>query len=275
MAEVGKVSPARKKKAMNRVERDIIPVSEATPYCRVLAYGRSKHGKTRFACSTGLIGIPTLVVDVNEEGTKSVIDYPNCFVYPLKKWDQLSWVYWYLKEGNHPYKAVVIDTLTQVQHACMKFVLMEAEDRDPNRPASMARRQDWGQMGELMKPMILNFRNLPMHVTFVCQERIDKGSDEDEEATNRRVPDLSPSVRGVALAAVEVIGRVYQREVRTAKKGDKKETTKWETRMLVGAHEDYDTGNRTGTKLPRVIRNPTMKMMIEASQPKENPDGEE
>lgn len=266
---VGEVSEVAKRKAINRVKKQIVPVAEATPWVKVLVYGRSKHGKTRFAAS----GPKTIVVDINEKGTKSIQTYPGCFVYHVSKWEQLSWVYWYLREGGHEFQTVVIDTLTQAQTLCMKTVLKEAEDRDPNRPPSMPRRQDWGQMGELMKAQILNYRNLEMHVVFVCQERIDKGSDEDEETTNRRVPDLSPSVRGIALAAVELIGRVYQREVRAVKKGAKKESSKWETRMLIGAHDDYDTGNRLGAKLPRIIRNPTMTMIIEAS--KENSDGED
>lgn len=266
---VGEVSEVRRRKAINRVKKDIVPVSEATPWVKALVYGRSKHGKTRFAAS----GPKTIVIDINEKGTKSIQSYPGCYVYRVSKWEQFSWVYWYLREGKHDFQTVVIDTLTQAQGLCMKTVLKEAEDRDPNRPPSMPRRQDWGQMGELMKAQILQYRNLEMHVVFVCQERVDKGSDEDEETTNRRVPDLSPSVRGIALAAVELIGRVYQREVRAVKKGSKKEGSKWETRMLVGAHDDYDTGNRLGAKLPRVIRNPTMQMIIDAS--KENTDGED
>lgn len=272
MAEIGKVSEVRKRKAISRVAKDIVPVSLATPYVKVLVYGRSKHGKTRFASS----GPKTLVLDANEKGTKSIQNYPNCFVYHASKWEQVSWVYWYLKEGNHDYETVVVDTLTQVQLMCMQFILHEAEDRDPNRPSSTPRRQDWGQLGELMRPLIFNYRNLPMNVVFVCQERVDKGSDDDDEATNRRVPDLSPSVRGAALAAVELIGRVYQKEVRTVNKKTKRESSKWETRMLVGAHEDFDTGNRMGVKLPRILRNPTMDMIMEASKNRtENTDGEE
>lgn len=266
-----RVSEVAKRKAINRVKRDVVPVGDATPWVKILVYGRSKHGKTRFAAS----GPSTLVVDVNEKGTKSIRSYPGCYVYPVSKWEQLSWVYWYLREGNHEYQTVVIDTLTQAQSLCMRQVLREAEDRDPNRPPSMPRRQDWGQSGELMKDMIFKYRNLPMHVVFVCQERVDRGSDEDEETTNRRVPDLPAGPRAAALAAVELIGRVYQREVRAVKKGARKESSKWETRMLVGAHEDYDTGNRVGYALPRIMRNPTMQDIIDASTDKEPTNGNE
>lgn len=260
-----------KAKGIARMKKKIVHVRDANPECKVLVYGRSKHGKTRFASS----GPNTIILDINEKGTKSVRTY-DAHMISIESWEELTFAYWMLKEGNHEFKSVVIDTLTQAQHLCMRHVLNDAEDRDPNRPASMPRRQDWGQMTELMKPIVWNFRNLPMNVIFVCQERIDKSSeDDDDEVMIRRVPDLSPGVRGVALAAVEVIGRVYQKEIRVVNKKTKKEVGKWETRMLIGAHDEYDTGNRIGLELPRIIRNPTMTQVIEASLNKETTNGED
>jgi hypothetical protein len=121
-------------------------------------------------------------------------------------------------------------------------------------------------MTELMRPIIFNFRNLPMHVVFVCQERVDRGSDEEEESGEVRpriVPDLSPGLRADAMGSVEIMGRVYRRAVRRGK--GKKATTVWETRMLVGDHEDYETKDRTG-QLGYIVKDPSMDMMIEASK---------
>lgn len=251
-----------KARAILKIKKGIVPVSQATPYVKVLVYGRNGKGKTRFAASSSQG--PTLILDINEEGTQSVRNYPDAFMYPIKSWADLTYAYWYLKEGDHPYKTVVIDTLTQAQGLCMKHVLKEQEDRDPNRPPSMPDRRSWGQMGELFKPVILNYRNLPMNVVFVCQERVDKSGDDDDDTTNRIVPDLSPSVRGVAMGAVGIMGRIYKKEVRTVNKKSKKEVSKWQTRMLVGPHEDFETKDRTGV-LPHIVRNPTMDMMTQAS----------
>lgn len=251
-------------KAIKRFEKGIIPVSESVPYVRVLWYGRNGRGKTRLACSTGIAGVKTLILDVNEEGTQSVKRYPNCFVRPIKRWEEFVWAYWYLKTGNHDYGAVVIDTVTQVQKICMRQILNEAEDRDPNRPPNAPERRQWLQMTETLRPFIYDFRNLPMHVIFVCQERLDRGSDdedEDSEIRARYVPDLSPGLRGDAMAAVGVMGRVYRRPRRVGK--GKKERVVWETRALVGDHDDYETKDRTG-QLGRIVRNPTMAQVIEA-----------
>jgi phage nucleotide-binding protein len=249
-----------KSSAIDKFAKGIVPVADAQPYAKVLIYGRNGKRKTRTGAASGL---RTLIIDVNEEGTRSVASFPNCDVRTIKTWEEFVWAYWYLKEADHDYEVVLIDTLTQVQKLCMKRVLNEAEDRDPNRPPNNPERRQWGQMTETLRPYIYDFRNLPMHVVFVCQERLDKGSDDDEdsEIRARYVPDLSPGLRGDAMSAVGIMGRMFVRPVRSGK--GKREKVKWEARMLVGDHDDYETKDRTN-ELGYIVRNPTMKKLIEA-----------
>jgi phage nucleotide-binding protein len=246
--------------SISKFEKGILPVADVPAYAKVLLYGKNGKRKTRTAAKSGL---KTLIIDVNEEGTRSVASYPNCEVRRIKTWEEFVWGFWYLKEGNHDYEVVLVDTLTQVQKLCMKMVLNQAEDRDPNRAPNTPERRQWNQMTETLRPFIYDFRNLPMHVVFICQERIDKGSDDDEEAEikARYVPDLSPGLRGDAMSAVGIMGRMYVRAVRTGK--GKREKVKWEARMLVGDHDDYETKDRTN-QLGYIVRNPTMKKIIEA-----------
>lgn len=260
MAPVRKGKKANTELGVKKFAKGIIPVSEASPYARVLVYGRNGKGKTRFAASSGL---KTLIIDVNEEGTKSIRSYPNVDVRPIKTWEEFVWAYWYLRAGNHDYQCVVIDTLTQVQIICMKQILNEAEDRDPNRPPNTPERRQWLATTETMRPFIYNFRNLPMHVVFVCQERVDSNEDEEGEVTTRYVPALSPGLRGDAMSAVDFMGRIYRRPVRKGK--GKKETRTWEPRMLVGDHDDYETKDRSGS-LGYIVANPTMEKFINATQ---------
>lgn len=249
-----------KTSAIQKFEKGIVPVNEAQPFAKVLLYGKNGKRKTRTAANSGL---RTLIIDVNEEGTRSVSSYPNCEVRTIKTWEEFVWGYWFLKEGNHDFEVVIIDTLTQVQKLCMRRVLNQAEDRDPNRPPNTPERRQWNQMTETLRPYIYDYRNLPMHVVFVCQERVDKGSDEDEdsEIKARYVPDLSPGLRGDAMSAVGVMGRMFVRQVRVGK--GKREKVRWEARMLVGDHDDYETKDRT-YQLGYITRKPSMKKIIEA-----------
>lgn len=238
------------------VRKRIVPVSEVDPYTRVLAFGPNKKGKTRFGAS----GPNTLIIDINEKGTRSVRNF-SAHVFHALSWSDIAYAYWFLKAGDHEFETVCIDTATQMQHICMKQVLKESGDRDPMKDANTPVQRDWLKVSELMKPMILNFRNLPMHCVFLAQER---SVDDEESGETQKVPDLSPGSRGTLMASVDVIGRVFTKEVRVINKKTQRETKKWETLMLVGQHDGYPTGNRMN--LPRVIRNPTMQTFIDADK---------
>lgn len=246
-----------KARAIAAVKKRIVPVSKAEPHLKVLVYARNGMGKTRFAATAP----KPLIIDVAEKGTKSVRTYKGVDVYPARTWKEVVWAYWYLKAGDHDYESVVVDTVTGMQNVCMVQVLKESGDRDPTKDPKTATMRDWGKLAQLMKEQLLNFRNLPMHVVFTAQERT---YDNEEEERLERVPDLSPGSRATATACVDIIGRIYRKERRWAAKGGK-EKVRWETRMLVGPHDDYVTKDRTGV-LGRIVVNPTIPDILEAME---------
>lgn len=255
-----------KQQAISSVRDRIVPVNQHAPYIRVLLYGRNGTQKTRTAATAPR----PLFVDIDEEGTKSARQFDTAEVFPAKDWSDIVHAYWFLKAGSHKYESVVLDTITQMQNACMKHVLKESADRDPDKDPKTASQRDWGKVAQLMKEQLLNFRNLPMHVIFLAQERT---VDDPDSETTERVPDLSPGSRATATACVDIIGRMYQRERRIATKGGK-ERSVWEPRMLVGPHEEYTTKDRTGS-LGRVVTNPTIPLMIKAAGLTEDTDGQD
>jgi hypothetical protein len=223
----------------------------------MLIYGKNGKGKTRFVATAPEV----LILDVNERGVRSA-RHSGAHVLYVSRWEDLIYAYWYLRRGEHKFKSVAIDTLTMAQQLCMDQVLKEGVDRDPNRDPKMPAMRDWGKVTESMKSMVLNFRNLPMHVLFTAQER----SVENEEGHVEEVTvDMSRGNRGIALGAVEIIGRIYQRKARVAGKNRKRETTRWETRMLVGPHEIAVTKDRTGALGP-VLREPTVPQIMAAAE---------
>lgn len=238
---------------VKRFAAGIKDVSEITEPVKILAYARNGVGKTRFAATAPKV----LIIDINEKGTRSAKKIPGTKVRRINTWEDLGFAYWYLRSGDHDFESVAIDTITAMQAICMSMVLGEAEDRDPNRERGMPDKRAYGRTGELMKQMLLAFRNLNMNVIFLAQERVITDDDTGEPLLH--TPDLPAGSRGVAMGSVGIIGRLYQREVKP--KGAK--TTKWETRMLVGPHEEYDTKDRTGA-LGRVVRNPNVPDIIRA-----------
>lgn len=241
-------------KRIKAIENRIQDIDEVDRFIKILVYGQNGSEKTRFGAS----GPNCVIIDINEKGTKSARQFKGTKVFPVKKWEDATYFMWYLRTVDHPYETVVIDNLTTLQQMCMSHVLKEAGDRDPNKDPAMATMREWGKCTELIKPLLLHYRNLPMHVVFIAQER---EIEEDDEST-MHTPDMPRGTRGIATGAVDVIGRAYKKEVRTGK--GKKEKSTWEPRMLVGPHDEFITKDRTG-KLGRIIRRPSVPKILEAA----------
>lgn len=216
-------------------------------HLKMLAYAQNGKGKTRFGAS----GPKVLLIDCNERGALSIRKFPEVKIFPIEIWTDIDLAFWYLKKGDHDYETVVIDTTTSLAQLCMKFVLGEEASHDPTKDPNMPGRREWGKVGELMRTQILDFRNLPMHVVFLAQERKGFG-DDDEDSTPEIFPDVSPSIRSTLTAAVDIIGRMYVKEV-VSKKGEMKGKPQIGYRMLIGPSERYMTKDRSESGLPPVL----------------------
>lgn len=225
-------------------------MDEELEWIKFLFYAKPKRGKTTLAAT----GPKPIIIDCNEKGTLSVRNFKDVKKFRIETWTDIDLAYWFLKAGQHDRETVAIDTVTSLAQLCMKFVLGDEASRDPTRDPDMPSKREWGKVGELMKTTIINFRNLPMNVVFLAQER--RGYSEDDDEAPEVYPDVSPSVRATLTPAVDIIGRLYVKEV-VQKGGDgKKETSVMERRLLIGAHEVYTTGDRSEAGLPDVIRLP-------------------
>lgn len=252
-----------------RAEGLIQPVAEVQDYLAMVVYGRGGMGKTTFGASSGL---KTLIIDFNEKGTISVRKQKNVHVYRVEYWEELDWIYWYLKAGKHDFKVVVLDTITSMAVIGMKWVLGDEQARDANRDPLMPDKRHWGKLGELLKNQIYNFRNLPMHVIFTAHERNTTTEDEESGGTIIEThPALSPAPRDTLISAVHVIGRIFTREVTERNKETGKTTKKMERRLLVGPHARYVSKLRqdpsSEVRVPNVVRKPNLKYFIDTILP--------
>lgn len=248
--------PTSQAKASADIAKRIRSVDELSPYMKALVYGRNGSGKTRLGASAPNV----LIIDVNEEGTRSAVG-TGAQVIECKKFDEVAHVFWYLKAGNHDYESFSLDTITALQQAAIRKVLGEQENRDPTREPSMPDRRTWGRANQLVTGLLMDFRNLPMHGIFLAQERT--VSEDDSEEAAFHCPDLPNGSRMVATSITGIIGRMYSREVTVKNRKTKKSESKWVDLMLVGPHEDYDTKDRTG-QLGQVVVRPTVPKLIQA-----------
>lgn len=255
------MSKKRKKTRTSEIEKAKKRIEDVGEDDRITAviYGRNKTGKTRWASDSKL---KTLIIDCNERGTNSIRHFkPRVKKYRVHSWDDMDAIYWLLKSGEHDFQVIVIDTITQLAHVCMRYVLKEMEDSDFTRERMTPDKRSWGKLGEHMKDIIIKFRNLPYHIIILAQEK--KTESEDEEGNIDSVeihPELSPAPRSALLSAVDIIGRIYVTDA-----VDKKGKTIKERRMLLGPHARYVTGNRFD-ELKYIERNPTFGKFLKKIQ---------
>lgn len=241
---------------LDQAKAKISDVGEDIEWLKLCVYARNGKGKTTFGAS----GPKPIVIDCNEKGTYSVRKMKDVKVFKVETWTDIDLAYWYLKAGKHDRQTVILDTVTSLATLCMKFVLGDESSRDPTKDPEMPTKRDWGKVGELMKTVIMNFRNLDMHVVFLAQERksyVDDDSDEMPEV----YPDLSASPRSVLTAQVNVIGRLFTKRVVKKEGKTKKKVTEY--RMLLADHDTFVTKvNIQDHGLPGVMVNPTIPEML-------------
>lgn len=253
------------------IKSRIVGVSETIGNISVLFYGRSGTGKTTLAAS---FPKPILLLDIKEQGNDSIADYSDdeIKVLPVKAPEDIEQVYWLLKSGDHSFKTVVIDTVTQLQEIYMDDIL-EQDGKD------FATKKDWGTVSGLMKTWIINFRDLTedrLDVVFLAQERV-HDSDSEDDLTDGQLdpsvgPRLMPSVAAILNASVKVIGNTFIREV--VKRNLDSIDRKTYFCLRVGPHPYYITKIRKpkNKECPEYINDPTYDKIIDIMKGRYEPN---
>ena len=218
----------------------------------VLVHGDSKVGKTRLGATTPA---PRLILDA-EGGTR--------FLGPTKKWDGASeppvadgtWetcvvivkgfstlrtVYQWLNSGKHPFRSVVIDSLSEVQQRCV----------DEIAGTNSMEQKNWGDLFRLMSTMVRQFRDLITHPTnpldcvlLVAMTR---------EINNKKMAHVQGQLATTLPYYIDVVGYMY---AATDDNGQ------YVRRLAVTPHALYDAGDRTGL-LGAYIDNPNMTYIVQ------------
>lgn len=234
-----------------------MPASAAKGPLKIVVYGRNGKGKTHFAGSSNL---KTLVIDCQEKGAETLSDRENVDVLFIDNWDDLQYIFWMLRDGQHDYKVVVIDTITSLSNLCMKWVLKDDNDRGSSEDPLMPTRQSYGKLAEAMQDMIIDWRNLPYVIVFLAQERSYAVKDENDEVVGQEIgPSMTPKPLGTLLSAVGTIGRMTDKEVTKEVNGKKVTETQW--MMLVRGDDKFIAKTRI-RGLKKTVINPNLGKII-------------
>lgn len=198
---------------------------ENLPFLNFMVYGESGAGKTLLAGTAAFVEelSPVLFLDV-EGGTMTLSQLDSTAdvdVVRVLKWRTMQDIYDELYRGKHPYKTVVIDSLTEMQKLAMGEILGYGKDLDPG--GQIPEFKDWSLNTEQMRRLVRAFRDLEMNTIFTClameqEHPRKKGVSIKKPALTKKLAEEIPAFFDVLfyLYAAEVSG-VNQRYMQTDK----------------------------------------------------------
>jgi hypothetical protein len=226
----------------------------------ILVYGESGIGKTIFAGSADAVPElrPVLFVDI-EGGTFSLQNMGyKVDVVRVQTWKQMQDLYNELHEGKHPYKTIVLDSLTEIQKFNMYNVMTELIANKPDADPDVPGMREWGKNIEQMRRYVRAFRDLPVNTIFTALQKEEK---DDRTGVRWIKPSMSGKLASEVAAFLDVVLYYYQKEMAD---GD---ATVMKRFMLTQKTQSQIAKDRSG-RLPIVIEDPTMRVLFDLMYPK-------
>lgn len=154
--------------------------------------------------------------------------------------------YEYLKSGNHPFKSVVVDSISELQSKAAEKI----------KGRQQFQTQDWGKLLSVM--------------SFFCKDLRDlAGSDDQIEAiiitaTSKDYdgiikPYLQGQIASQAPYWFDITGYLYVQQVADPATGEIRDTRN----LLIGNHPNYEAKSRV-PGLPTVIENPDVSALLDS-----------
>ena len=224
---------------------------------KMLLYGDPGVGKTTLAATAKDHPLTKEVLFLNVEGGLLSVSEDAPDTIDLKDWKQMDEIFWWLASGDHNYKTVVIDSLSELRQLNLDDVVSSALSKPNNKRADMddVFLDDYGTSNSQMKRIVRQFRDLPMHVIFTCLA----DRTQDKEKNEQVHPALPPKMRLSVLGYMDIVGYMY---TKAEKLEDGSEVTR--RILLTQPYDKWTAKDRSpGGRLGTLLEDPTIPTMIE------------
>jgi hypothetical protein len=227
----------------------------------LIVYGPSKVGKTTLANSTpgprlfldaegGTKFLPgkKIIWDPMRENVPELGDWETCIVY-VRDYATLERAYQWLASGKHPFRSVILDSLSEAQQKCVDAIAGKEQMKI----------QDWGALFRTVGTMARQLRDLTVHptkpldaVVIVCMTR--------DSSSGIKQPYVQGQLSITLPFYFDVIGYLFTQNA---------EDGTLVRRLLTSPAPGYEAGDRTG-RLGAVMDNPRVDTMLDIIYGKED-----
>ena len=240
---------------------------EAKFFIKMLVYGDNGAGKTVFGASAMDCDVCKEVLFVNIEGGMLSISKRKT----LEHWDiiefsEIKEVLRYLQEEEHPYKCVVLDSVTELMLRSLDAIVRDAMAAPPRgKPRTdedEIRIDDYGKNTQAIRKVLRDFRDLPMHVIMTALAIESK----DEEGVITVAPQLTEKLRNSVMGYVDIVAYMHVKKI--AKEG-KEELIR---SFLFQPYGKYRAKDRTPDgKMGDFLVGPTVQKIMDLANSKLKP----
>lgn len=149
------------------------------------------------------------------------------------------------------FKTVIIDSLTEVEAHCFNQLLGVTHNTRIDEETDTAEFKEYKQNNGMILRLVRNFRDLPMHVIFICAEQYDK----DETNKFKYTPDMTGKLVKKIQGFMDMVG--YLKLVRTDTAGEVRRL-----HVVPSANGKFDAKHRYQTFKGKHFDNPTLNDML-------------
>lgn len=133
-------------------------------YIKCVAYGPPGSGKTTFSAT-----MPDVLLLSAESGLLSIRDR-DIDVVNIDVWEDLEAAFGFLKSGDHKYKSVALDSITELQKKLNEHIVRKFPGKRRDYEDLMSQ-SDWGYSVDRFRRMCRAFRDLPMNVLYIALDQ--------------------------------------------------------------------------------------------------------
>jgi len=201
----------------------------------VLAFGHPKVGKSTFCAN-----IPNVLFLATEAGLKHL----DAYELPIGSWEEFAKAVKLIKDGEHKFEAVAIDTVGLLYKYCSEYV---CKKHNVKYPGDLPHGKGWAFVNGEFQRLLTILAQLPYGVFLVAHAKSVTVKQSGKETT-RIVPDLSDGARKILTGFVDHV--LYMESDISASEGEP------QRRIRTKPSANYEAGSRlSGLPDPIVMSN--------------------